>query len=123
MNLWGDVERVLATINRKLADAGDTARIRYMAIRPDYYDDRQSVVSSFWELPDLSPGQDAWPLDTILQYEKMVDEHFDELLSDYLAESTMSLCWFRTKAELEECDNGRPVYRCGQPVREFAQLQ
>lgn len=122
MDLWGDVERVLATINRKLADASDEARIRFMAIEPDTYDHRQNLVLTYWELPDLSLGQDTWPLDTILRYEDMVDEHFDDMLSDYFVETTWNLCRFRTRAELEECDNGRPIYRRGRPVRELAQL-
>ena len=122
MDLWSDVERVLATINHELGDAGDDARIRYMDIEPDFYDDRQCVVLSFWELPDLLPGQTTWPLETLDHYINMVNKHFAEMLSDRFIDTTRSMCWFRTRDELEEIDNGRPVYRSGRPVRELALL-
>ena len=122
VDVWSDAERVLATINSELEAEGDKARIRYMDIESDSYHDQKYVVLSFWELPDLNRSQKTWPLDTLDRYINMVDDHFAARLSDRFVDSTRSMCWFRTRDELEESEDGRPVYRSGRPVRALTQL-
>ena len=122
MDLWSDVERVLATINRELDDAGDKARIRFMHIKPT-----PMTIANPWFRPSGSsptscPVSQHGPLDTLDYYINMVDRHFADSLSDRFVDTTTSMCWFRTRDELEEYDDGRPVYRTGRPVRELAQL-
>jgi hypothetical protein len=88
------VFEVLARLNVELAERGDPARVRYVAIQPDPdLDDMWLVIPTF-ELPDLPPGRNGWPLDDLRSYSRLAWDWLNQelMVSVY--------CQYRTHKEL-----------------------
>jgi len=93
----------LARVNVELAERGEPARVRFASIRPDPYLDDVWLVIATWELPDLAPDQDTWPLDLIEKYDTLTWESLKAL-------EVTPLCEYRTRGELADASQlGRPV--------------
>ena len=88
-----DPERVIAELNRALADEGDPARVRYMTSGSSWLWDYDGWhVLAFWELPE--PEGSLWPLEQLRGYRRRLGALFNG--EDVIVES-----YFRTKEELE----------------------
>ena len=105
MDIFEAAERIVATINRELAEKDDPVRIRYMSVEPDSFDEDEWMVRTFWELPD-NEGE-LWPRSTLRRYRTLADDRF--------AGTARTRCIFRSHDELE-----KPEHRTGWAVREPA---
>ena len=105
MDIFEEAERIVATINRELAEKGDPARIRYMSVKPDSFDEDEWMVRTFWELPD-NDGE-LWPRKTLSRYRELADARF--------AGTARTRCMFRSSDEIK-----KPEHRTGWAVRELA---
>lgn len=105
MNIYEQAERIAADTNRRLADADDDARIRYMSVEPGPADSEGWLVLMFWELP--FPDGEIWPADELRRYREIVREKFEGVAS--------TMCVFRDPDEIQNAE-----LRTGWAVRELA---
>ncbi|MEX2393633.1 MAG: hypothetical protein WD826_04030 [Actinomycetota bacterium] len=89
------VRQVLEALNHGLAEAGDSARVRFAAIEPDPDFDGEWLAVVTWELPNPPDDDESWPLEVLDRYCVMS--------ADALAGSGVgSHCQFRTRAQIAE---------------------
>lgn len=76
MELLEDAGPILRSVNKRLSEADDPARIRYYEVVADPYLDDKWIVAVRWVLPDREDGADTWPSDTIRRYSRLLSDVF-----------------------------------------------
>lgn len=105
VDIHAEAEHICADLNRKLADDGDAARIRYVSVQANPAADDGWLVLAFWELP--FPDGDNWPHDEL--------QHYRRLLLQRFAGVARTMCVFRDPVEIQDSE-----LRTGRPVRQLA---
>ncbi len=105
MDIYGEAENIAADANRRLADAGDQARIRYMSVEPDSVAGEGWLVLTFWELP--YPDGEIWPAAELRRYRDLLRMSFEGV--------ARTMCVFRDPEEIRDEE-----LRTGWRVRELA---
>lgn len=101
MEFWDEAIERLVKLNQELANDGDLARVRFARVEPDPYLDNKWVVYTIWELPEPSPGEEVWPLETTSAYSNRLYSCFRD--NPWLSSSAL----FRTAEELKDAGHQR----------------